>query len=99
MKVLLVCAGGMSTSMLMKKMKSYAEKNGIADFKIAARGADEVDAGGDYDIVLLGPQISYRKDSIKKVVGAILVDVIPMRDYGRGNCESIFRQIDAALGR
>ena len=47
MKVLLVCAGGMSTSMLMKKMKAYAEKRGMADFEIAARGADDV-RGGDH---------------------------------------------------
>ena len=99
MKVLLVCAGGMSTSMLMKKMKAYAEKRGMADFEIAARGADEVRGGEDYDIVLLGPQISYRKDAIKKVVGTTPVDVIPMKDYGRGNCEKIFSQIDAALSR
>ena len=29
MKILLVCAAGLSTSILMKKLEKYAEQNGI----------------------------------------------------------------------
>ena len=36
-KVLLICAGGMSTGILMKKMEKYAEDKGI-DLKIDAVG-------------------------------------------------------------
>ena len=32
MKILLVCAGGMSTSILMKKLEAYAADNGISPF-------------------------------------------------------------------
>lgn len=41
MKVLLVCAGGMSTSILMKKMEKYAAEKGI-EFEIAAVGPGRV---------------------------------------------------------
>ena len=34
MKVLLVCAGGMSTSVLMKKIEAYAAEHGIEPFEI-----------------------------------------------------------------
>ena len=64
MRVLLVCAGGMSTSMLMKKMSKYAAEHGI-DLEIAARGANEVKNGDGWDVVLLGPQIGFQADKIK----------------------------------
>ena len=38
MRVLLACAGGMSTSMLMRKMEAYAAEHGIDDFHIDAVG-------------------------------------------------------------
>ena len=58
MKVLLVCAGGMSTSILMKKMEKYAADQGIADFEIAAVGvAAYKDIWQNYDCILLGPQV------------------------------------------
>lgn len=40
MKILLVCAGGMSTSILMKKMEKYWKENGEA-LNIKAVGLSE----------------------------------------------------------
>lgn len=98
MKVLLVCAAGMSTSMLMKKMETYAKDNGI-DLEIAARSFSELkdpkDAG--YDCILMGPQISYQKEKVIAKAQGLPVDVIPMKDYGRQNCPAIFEQIDKLL--
>ncbi len=37
MRILLVCNAGMSTSMLVNKMKQYADQNGIP-LEITARG-------------------------------------------------------------
>lgn len=45
----------------------------------------------------MGPQVSYRKDEVKSTV-SIPVDVIPPADYGIGNCDHIFKQIDKLLG-
>ena len=98
MKVLLVCAAGMSTSMLMKKMESYAKDNGI-DLEIAARSFSELKNPADdgYDCILIGPQISYQKDKVVAKAQGLPVDVIPMKDYGRQNCPAIFEQIDKIL--
>lgn len=98
MKVLLVCAAGMSTSMLMKKMEPYAKDNGI-DLEIAARSFSELKNPADdgYDCILIGPQISYQKDKVVAKAQGLPVDVIPMKDYGRQNCPAIFEQIDKIL--
>ncbi|MBM6683496.1 MULTISPECIES: PTS sugar transporter subunit IIB [Collinsella] len=98
MKVLLVCAGGMSTSILMKKMEKYAADQGIADFEIAAVGvAAYKDIWQNYDCILLGPQVGYRKADIAKDV-EIPVAVMAPQDYGLGNCPNIFKQIEGLIG-
>ncbi len=98
MKVLLVCAGGMSTSILMKKLEKYASEQGI-DFEIAAVGlAAYKDVWQDYDCILMGPQVGYRKDELASAC-SIPVDVIAPADYGIGNCPNIFKQIEKLLAR
>lgn len=97
MKVLLVCAGGMSTSILMKKMEKYAQGKGM-DFQIAAVGMGAYrDVWQGYDCILMGPQVSYRKDEVAEAC-SIPVDVIAPADYGIGNCEKIFGQLAKLLG-
>ena len=96
MRLLLVCAGGMSTSMLMRKLKIYAGEKDI-DFDVKACGSTELKNADGFDVVLLGPQISYQKDTLKKRLGSVPIDVIPMRDYGMANCENIFKQIHGLL--
>lgn len=99
MKVLLVCAAGMSTSMLMKKMDAYAAEKGI-ELEVAARSFSELkDPKADgYDCILVGPQIAYQKDKIVKRADGLPVEVIPMKDYGRQNCPAIFELIDKLIG-
>ena len=51
-KVLLICAGGMSTGILMKKMEKYAEDKGI-ELKIDAVGMSAYeDSYKNYDVIL-----------------------------------------------
>jgi cellobiose PTS system EIIB component len=92
-KILLVCAGGMSTSILMKKMSKYAEKNGIM-LKIEAAGLSTYqDVYKSYDVILLGPQVSYKKSEIQSATH-LPVDVIAPYDYAIGNAENIFKQVE-----
>lgn len=98
MKVRLVCAAGMSTSMLVKKLKDYAEQNGI-DLDIDARPVGELKDGAGLDAVLLGPQVSYQLDNVKKKVGDVPVGIIPMIDYGRQNCPNIFKLLSELTGQ
>ena len=88
MKVLLVCAMGMSTSILMKKLEKYAAEQGI-NFSIAAQSVNTYKTVcHEYDCILMGPQISYQKDNIAAASG-IQVAVIPPTDYGTGNFNNV----------
>ena len=95
-KVLLICAGGMSTSILMKKLERYAVDNGI-ELKIRAVSVGEfVDVCADFDVMLLGPQIMYQKDTVAQKSGKPTA-VIPPQDYGIGNAPAIFKLIEGLL--
>ena len=97
MKVLLVCAAGMSTSILMKKLEKHAADQGI-DFEIHATGFQNASAEcAGCDCVLMGPQVSYQKDNVAQAVAPIPVAVIPPADYGIGNCANIFKLIDSLI--
>ena len=72
-KILLVCSGGISTSLLMKKIEKYA-------------------------VLLLGPQVAYRKKQIADSV-AIPVAVIAPQDYAFCNVENILKEVDVLLGK
>ena len=88
MRVLLVCAMGMSTSILMKKMQAYWAERG-EDSEIAAVGVSEVeDVCSEYDVILVGPQMSYRKDEVASESGKPCA-AIPPTDYGLANCANI----------
>jgi PTS system cellobiose-specific IIB component len=97
MKLLLVCAGGMSTSILMKKLEKYAAANGPADFEVIAKGlGDYEDYYKDYDVIMLGPQVSYKIKQIQETTN-MPVGVVVQLDYALGNAEHIFKAIDKLL--
>jgi len=90
MKILLVCAGGMSTGLLMKKMEAYWAENG-KELTINAVGLGEYeDVYKDYDIIMVGPQVSYRMKEIKETTG-LPCDAIASFDYAVGNCPNIMK--------
>ncbi len=92
MKVLLICAGGMSTSILMKKLEKYASAHDI-DLEILARGMNDYDdVYQRYDVILLGPQVSYQKSSVESNTKKPVAVIAPY-DYAIGNAENIFKQI------
>lgn len=96
--IMLVCAAGMSTSMLVSKMQKAAEERGI-DADIFAVSASEVDAKiktRPVDVMLLGPQVRYMKAKFeeKAAENSIAIDVINMQDYGMMNGENV---LDSAL--
>lgn len=96
-KILLVCSGGMSTTILMAKMEKYAAEKGFSlKVEACAVGACQ-DKSADYDVILLGPQIAYQKSS---VAGKVSIPVAAMQpqDYAMARCENIFKQVDEILG-
>lgn len=62
MKVLMVCSGGMSSSIVVKAIKKEADKVGFPlEIKAVGTGdfEDEIKAGG-YDLALVAPQVKHR---------------------------------------
>ncbi|WP_277755026.1 PTS sugar transporter subunit IIB [Lacticaseibacillus rhamnosus] len=84
--IMLVCAAGMSTSMLVKKMEDAAAKEAKegVDAKIFATSTadahDKLDSENP-DVLMLGPQVRYLEGEFKKDL-SIPVEVINMQDYG-----------------
>lgn len=78
-KIVLLCASGMSTSMLVKKMQEAAKADGY-ECSIDAFSATKA---ADADVVLLGPQIRFQKNKIAAQIPNVPVDAIDMRMYGR----------------
>lgn len=90
MKILLVCAGGMSTSILMKKMEAYWAEKG-EELSIKAVGLGEYqDVFQDFDIVMVGPQVSYRLKEIKENTN-LPCEAIPSFDYAIAECSNIMK--------
>ena len=89
-KILLVCNAGMSTSILLQKMKKVAEQKGIEVTIEAIPSTDLSQFWQSSDVILIGPQIGFMKDSIKETVeNKIPVEVINMVDYGRMNADKV----------
>ncbi len=91
-KILLCCAAGMSTSLLVSKMQQAATEANL-ESKIWAVSVEELQNNikDGVDVVLLGPQIRYKLNDVKKVCGekSIPAEVINMVDYGSMNGKKV----------
>jgi PTS system cellobiose-specific IIB component len=91
LNILLCCAAGMSTSLLVQKMEQAAREKGL-EVKIWAVSADDVKSHIDQaEVLLLGPQVRYKLAEMKKVgeERGIPVDVIRTVDYGSLNGKNV----------
>ena len=92
-KILLVCSAGMSTSLLVSKMRISAKEQGI-DCDIHAIAESEVDEyKKDFDVLLLGPQIRFLFSKLNSKFGdeGIPVSIISTVDYGTMNGEKVLK--------
>ena len=62
--IMLVCAAGMSTSMLVQKMQKEAESQNLDRdiFAVSTSEADQKIDDGIVDVLLLGTQVRFKKD-------------------------------------
>lgn len=90
-KILLCCAAGMSTSLLVNKMKAAATEKGIEVEIWAAPLEKAKEEFPKADVVLLGPQVKYALPEAKKLADEnnINIDVINMTDYGMMNGKKV----------
>lgn len=72
MKIVLCCAGGFSTTMLMESMKKTvreSQKLKEADFEFLAIPVDLLDQNVEgVDVLLIGPQIAHKMDAIRPII-------------------------------
>ncbi len=91
MKIVLVCYAGMSTSLLVSRMKKVAEERGLS-LDIDAYAASEIhDMLEGVDVVLLGPQARYALSDIKEITEPknIPTEVIDSLLYGTMNASAV----------
>lgn len=96
-KIVLLCAAGMSTSLLVSKMKQAAADEGY-DADIAAYAVASAREHTDADIILLGPQVRFAKKKVQSEVGDIPVQDIDMQAYGTMNGKKVIAQVKKVLG-
>ncbi len=100
--IMLCCAAGMSTSLLVNKMQKAVEDEGKdADvFAVPAAQADDQLESKDISCILLGPQVRYMEDDFKKKVDGkdIPVAVIDMQAYGMMQGDKVIKQAYDLMG-
>jgi cellobiose PTS system EIIB component len=93
-RITLVCSAGMSTSLLVNKMRASAEKQGLdVSIKAMPEGSFAEGADKETDVLLLGPQISYRFKTLKDKYEpqGMKVAIINTVDYGMMNGEKVLK--------
>ncbi|BAB04628.1 PTS sugar transporter subunit IIB [Halalkalibacterium halodurans] len=94
MKILLVCSAGMSTSILVDKMRKAAEVQGLEATIDATAESGLANELGTTNIILIGPQVRYLESKIKSKAEphGIKVAIIDSMAYGTMNGEKVLQQ-------
>lgn len=96
-KIILLCAAGMSTSALVRKMQAAAADEKY-ECEISAHSVADAKNYADADIILLGPQVRYRLAEVQKQLPNNKVEVIDMKDYGMMNGKGVLAHVRSVLG-
>lgn len=93
-RIVLVCAAGMSTTLLVNEMNLAAKKNTI-DVEILALPANKLsDYTKEIDVLLLGPQIEFMLNKFKKKYEKrkMKIAAIDSMTYGLMDGDAVLRQ-------
>lgn len=97
-KILLVCSAGMSTSILVKKMKDEIILRNL-EIDIDAIPEADVKNQKDFSIIMLGPQVRFLKSKFdhleEKGIPVVIIDSIK---YGRMDGKSVLDDALALIG-
>lgn len=101
-KVLIICAGGMSSSLLLSKLREASSAAGV-DLEVSAHHSSGLQPWNfekhPIDIVLVAPQVRMLRRGIAKAAepfGTIVECIEPMA-YGMADGQKIIEQIIQAL--
>lgn len=98
MKIVLACVAGLSTTMMMDSMKDVIEKSKKLDsdnFNLMAIPVEQLPSEIEgTDVVLLGPQVSYKSDFVKSVTEPLNVPfvVIDKDTYGSMDGATVIKE-------
>lgn len=99
--ILLVCAAGMSTSLMVTKMKKAAESEGFNYdiYAVSAADAESELETTTIDVLLLSPQIKFMKHTFEETAEKynVMVAVISMHDYGIMNGKNVLKTAQEML--
>ena len=96
--IVLLCAQGMSTGVMVKRMQDAASKL-CYDCTISAHPiAQAKQYGESADILLLGPQVRFEKEEVQKKCPDKPVVVIDTVAYGRLDGAKVISQVRTVLG-
>ncbi|BCN31131.1 PTS sugar transporter subunit IIB [Anaeromicropila herbilytica] len=96
--IVLLCNMGMSTSLMVNKMRETAKEEGY-ECEInayALQKAEEIMASAD--ILLIGPQIAYELGRLKQTYPDKKIEAIDMMDYGRMDGKKVLHHVKDVLG-
>lgn len=92
-KVYLFCSAGMSTSLLVNKMRDAAKEQNL-DLEIDAHPVGSIGTmGKEADVILLGPQIRFQLKNVSAQYPDKPVEVIDMRLYGTMNGSAVVERV------
>lgn len=81
--IYLFCSAGMSTSLLVSKMRAQAEKYNVPVTIEAFSETFFGEKGEQADVILLGPQIGYMLSEFKQQLANKPIEVIDPALYGK----------------
>lgn len=98
MNIMLACCAGMSTSLVVAAMQENAKKQG-KDYHIWAVEQGQIeDEVGNFDVLLLGPQVRHILRRVTAIVGdKAPVAVIEPTAYGRCDGAAVLRQAESLV--
>lgn len=96
--IVLLCNMGMSTSLMVNRMKAAAAEDGY-ECEISAYALQHAkDIANGADILLVGPQIAFELDRLKKEYPGKKIEAIEMMDYGRMDGKKVLAHVKEVLG-
>lgn len=99
MKIVLCCAGGLSTTMLMDSMKAIVKKSAKLnedDFRFVAIPVDILQSEvEDCDVLVIGPQIVHKLDFIKPIIEPYHIPyvIVDQEVYGKMDGATVMKQV------
>ncbi|WP_283272543.1 PTS sugar transporter subunit IIB [Spiroplasma sp. SV19] len=97
-RILLSCSFGFSTSILVKKMENYFKTKSYPFTVEALNETSAISVIENYDVILIGPQVSYLLKKFKAAANEqIPVYIMETRSYGLQKVDLIIEKMLADM--